>query len=166
MKQGPMLPVYMSARRKRVISTVEIQFNNKPAKMLLTELNQGVRQNGQTPNIIGICSYCVLNRPVFEWNQVAWLAFCTLWTVVWLEVWTLWTVVVSTIGKIPKYVLILCLSHIQPRAPYDFYHPYDFLPVRPSEAPVGILRWCCSRGHIRLRAPYGLTRLHTYGLVE
>ena len=45
----------------------------------------------------------------------------------------------------------LCLSHIQPRAPYDFYHPYDFLPVRPSEAPVGILRWCCSHGHIRLR---------------
>ena len=24
----------------------------------------------------------------------------------------------------------LCLSHIQPRAPYDFYHPYDFLPVK------------------------------------
>ena len=61
---------------------------------------------------------------------------------------------------------ILCLSHIQPRAPYDFYHPYDFLPVRPSEAPVGFLRRCCSRGHIRLRAPYGLTRLYTYGLVE
>ena len=37
-----------------------------------------------------------------------------------------------------------------------FYHPYDFLPVRPSEAPVGILRRCCSRGHIRLGAPYGL----------
>ena len=52
-----------------------------------------------------------------------------------------------------------CLSHIQPRVPYDFYHPYDFLPVRPSEAPVGILRRCCSRGHIRLRAPYGLTHL-------
>ena len=50
----------------------------------------------------------------------------------------------------------LCLSHIQPQAPCEFYHPYDFLPVRPSEAPVGILR----------RAPYGLTRLHTYGLVE
>ena len=46
----------------------------------------------------------------------------------------------------------LCLSHIQPRAPYDFYHPYDFLPVRPNEAPVGNLRRCCSRGHIRLRA--------------
>ena len=46
----------------------------------------------------------------------------------------------------------LCLSHIQPRAPYDFYHPYDFLPVRPSDAPVGILHRCCSRGHIRLRA--------------
>ena len=29
---------------------------------------------------------------------------------------------------------IKCLSHIQPRAPYDFYHPYDFLPVRPSDA--------------------------------
>ena len=60
----------------------------------------------------------------------------------------------------------LCLSHIQPRAPYDFHHPYDFLPVRPSEAPVGFLRRCCYRGHIRLRAPYGLTRLCTCGLVE
>ena len=46
----------------------------------------------------------------------------------------------------------LCLSHIQPRAPYDFYHPYDFLLGRPSEAPLGILRRCCSRVHIRLRA--------------
>ena len=35
--------------------------------------------------------------------------------------------------------------------PVRFYHPYDFLPVRPSEAPVGILRRCCSRGHIRPR---------------
>ena len=25
-----------------------------------------VSQNGQTPSIIGICSYCVLDRPVFE----------------------------------------------------------------------------------------------------
>ena len=32
------------------------------------------------------------------------------------------------------------------------------MPVRPREAPVGILRRCCSRGHVRLRAPYGLTR--------
>ena len=39
------------------------------------------------------------------------------------------------------------------RPPYDFYHPHDFLPVRPSEAPVRILRRCCSRGQIRLRAP-------------
>ena len=31
---------------------------------------KGVSQNGQTPKIIGICSYCVLDRPVFEWNQV------------------------------------------------------------------------------------------------
>ena len=34
----------------------------------------------------------------------------------------------------------LCLSHIQPRAPYDFYHPYDFLPVlsqsHPTTGPV------------------------------
>ena len=60
----------------------------------------------------------------------------------------------------------LCLGHTQQGAPYDFYHPYDFLPVRPVDAPVRILRRCCSRGHIRLRAPYGLTRLHTYGLVE
>ena len=30
-------PGGMSARRKRVISTEEIQFNHKPAKMLLTE---------------------------------------------------------------------------------------------------------------------------------
>ena len=27
---------------------------------------KGVSQNGQTPSIIGICSYCVLDRPVFE----------------------------------------------------------------------------------------------------
>ena len=54
----------------------------------------------------------------------------------------------------------LCLSHIQPRT------PYDFLPIRPSEAPVGILRRCCSRSRIRLRALYGLTSLHTYDLVE
>ena len=56
----------MSARRKRVISTEEIQFNHKPAKMLLTEKKKGVSQNGQTPSIIGICLYCVLDRPVFE----------------------------------------------------------------------------------------------------
>ena len=65
-----------------------------------------------------------------------------------------------------KSFIASCLSHIQPGAPYDFYHPYDFLPVRPSDVPVGILRWCCSRGHIRLQPPYGLTRLYTYGLVE
>ena len=32
--------------------------------------NKGVSQNCQTPNIIMICSYCVLDRPVFYWNQV------------------------------------------------------------------------------------------------
>ena len=35
--------------------------------------------------------------------------------------------------------------------PYNSYHPYDFLPVRPSEAPAGILCGCCSHGHFRLR---------------
>ena len=36
------------------------------------------------------------------------------------------------IGDDPVFVhqSSLCLSHIQPRAPYDFYHPYDFLPVK------------------------------------
>ena len=54
-----------------LISTDEIQFNHKPAKMLLTKKKKkGVSQNGQTPYIIGIYSYCVQYRPVFEWNQV------------------------------------------------------------------------------------------------
>ena len=73
---------------------------------------------------------------------------------------------VSVSTAVDPSVLYSCLSHIQPRAPYDFYPPYDFLPVRPSEAPVGILRRCCSRGHISLRAPYDLTRVYTCGLVE
>ena len=30
---------------------------------------KGVRQNGQNPSIIGICSYCELDRPVFEQCQ-------------------------------------------------------------------------------------------------
>ena len=29
-----------------------------------------VNQNGQTPNTIGICKYCVLDSPVFEWSQI------------------------------------------------------------------------------------------------
>ena len=35
-------------------------------KLRFTKLKKGVSQNGQTPSIIGICSYCVLDRPVFE----------------------------------------------------------------------------------------------------
>ena len=31
---------------------------------------KGVSQNGQTPNLTGICSYCVLDRPVLEWTQI------------------------------------------------------------------------------------------------
>ena len=71
------------------------------------------------------------------------------------------------LGAFPHWhIIVQCLSHIQPWAPYDFYHPYDFLPERPCKAPVGILRQCCSRGCISLRARFGLTRLYTYGLVE
>ena len=56
----------MSARRKRVISTEEIHLNHKPAKMLLIAKKKGVSQNGHSPNMIEICSYCVLDRPAFE----------------------------------------------------------------------------------------------------
>ena len=69
----------MSARRKRVISTEEIQFNHKPTKMLLTEKKKGVSQNGQTPSIIGICSCCVLDRPVFERCQTLFHPELTPW---------------------------------------------------------------------------------------
>ena len=64
--RAPLIWQIMSARRMRVISTEEIQFNHKPAKMLLTEKKKRVIQNGQTPSIIGICSYYVLDKPVFE----------------------------------------------------------------------------------------------------
>ena len=37
--------------------------------MLFTEKKKGVSQNGETPSMIGICSYCVLHRPVFELSQ-------------------------------------------------------------------------------------------------
>ena len=33
---------------------------------MIDRKKKGVSQNGQTPSIIGICSYCVLDRPVFE----------------------------------------------------------------------------------------------------
>ena len=69
----------MSARSKRVISTEEIQFNHKPAKMLLTAKKKGVSQNGQTPSITWICSYYVLYRPVFERCQTLLHPELTLW---------------------------------------------------------------------------------------
>ena len=59
----------MSARRKRVISTNEMKFHHKPAKMLLTEKRRESAKMAK-PQIIGICSYFVLNRPVFEWTQI------------------------------------------------------------------------------------------------
>ena len=62
--------------------------------------------------------------------------------------------------------------------------PWSYASVTSNYGPVGSLspvrflarmaEWSargkftsgCSRGHIRLRAPYGLKRLYTYGLVE
>ena len=55
----------MSARRKRVISTQEIQLTIS-RQNVIDQKKKGVSQNGQTPSIIGICSYCVVDRPVFE----------------------------------------------------------------------------------------------------
>ena len=51
----------MSARRKRVISTEEMQFNHKPAKMLLTEKKKGVSQNSQTQGCTKLKSAWELN---------------------------------------------------------------------------------------------------------
>ena len=60
----------MLARRKRVISTEEIQFNHKPIKLLLTKKRrESAKMAIPQVSIIGICSYCVLDRPVFEWCQ-------------------------------------------------------------------------------------------------
>ena len=47
--------------------------------MLLTKKKKGVSQNCQTPSIIGICSYCVLDRPVFERCQTLLHPELTLW---------------------------------------------------------------------------------------
>ena len=69
-------------------------------------------------------------------------------------------------------MLAIFFSGLMPQShpttgPARFLPPVRFLPVRPSDTSVGILRQCCSRGHIRLRPPCGLTRLYTYyGLVE
>ena len=60
----------MSARRKRVISTDDIQFNHKPAKNVIGRKKRESVKMAKSPNIIWICSHCVLDRPVFEWNQV------------------------------------------------------------------------------------------------
>ena len=70
----------MSTRRKRVISTEEIQFNHKPAKMLLTEKRrESAKMAKLGPSTIGICSYYVLDRPVFERCQTLLHPELTLW---------------------------------------------------------------------------------------
>ena len=65
LKQSPRCCHDMSARRKRVISTKEIQFNHNPAKMLLTE-----KEGGQPkwPN------------PKYNWDL---LILCTGWASIW-----------------------------------------------------------------------------------
>ena len=71
----------MSARRKRVISTEKIQFNHSLPKCYWPK-KKGVSQNGkngQTQSIIGICLYCVLDRPVFERCQTLLYPELTLW---------------------------------------------------------------------------------------
>ena len=49
----------MSARRKRVISTDEIQFNHKPGKMLLSEIRESVK----------IAKPQIQLGSVFQWSQ-------------------------------------------------------------------------------------------------
>ena len=62
----------MSAKRIRVIHQqkrkMEYALITNPTKCYLNE--KRVSQNGQTPNIIKICSYCVLNGPVFELREI------------------------------------------------------------------------------------------------
>ena len=50
--------------------------------------------------------------------------------------------------------------------PVRFLSPVRFLARKTEWSARRILRRCCSHGHIRLRAPCGLARLYTYGLVE
>ena len=52
-----------------------------------------------------------------------------------------------------------CYNHTGPVVGCDWV-------IKPSEAPIGILRPYCCRGHIRLCACYGLIRLCTDGLIE
>ena len=58
----------MLARRK-----IKYNLTINPPKYWLKKDNinkKRVSQNVQTPNIIGICSYCAPDRPVFEWSQI------------------------------------------------------------------------------------------------
>ena len=57
------------------------------------------------------------------------------------------------------YKLLMPQSH-PTTDPVRFLPPARFPSVRLSEASIRILRQCCSRSHIRLQAPNGLTLLH------
>ena len=61
------LPNAASAR-KEVISKDEIKFNHNPTKSLTVKKKRAI-QNGQTPNIIGICPSCVY-MALFEPSQI------------------------------------------------------------------------------------------------
>ena len=87
------------------------------------------------------------NKYVSTYNHTQKHICCLIYIVYWKG---------EVISNRRQFVFLLCLSHIQPWAPYDFYHPYDFLSTRPSEAPVEILRRCCSHGHIRFTGPVQL----------
>ena len=45
----------------------------------LIDWKKKVGQNGQTPNIIGICSFCVLDKPISEISQILFHPDLTLW---------------------------------------------------------------------------------------
>ena len=80
----------------------------------------------------------------------------------------------GAVGSLPLHTGVLEYWYMQYNASVTSNHgprttfstPTIFLTVRPNEVSVGILCWCCFRGHIRLWAPYGLSRLYAYGLIE
>ena len=71
--------------------------------------NKGVSQNGQTRNIIGMCLYCVLDRPVLEQNQTLHHPELTSW-------WSSLPMVSTTRNLTAPYVVkvnIILNSHTQ-----------------------------------------------------
>ena len=61
----------MSARRKRVISTEEIQFNHKPAKMLLTEKRRESAKMAKSQGEIFFFILTFSQRALYSYNHPA-----------------------------------------------------------------------------------------------